>query len=156
MSFSMLGWFISLLPDSLLMWVFYGSAGIGFLLILVSWFITFIPFINRYRWPVQIVGVLVFGIGAYLSGGYGIEMMWRERVAELEAKVKVAEEKSQKVNTVIKEKVVYKTKVVEKKTVEYVDRIKEISKEVDAKCEVDPRVIEQLNNASVDPGKEVK
>ena len=156
MSFSMLGWFISLLPDSLLMWVFYGSAGIGFLLILVSWFITFIPFINRYRWPVQIVGVLVFGIGAYLSGGYGIEMMWRERVAELEAKVKVAEEKSQKVNTVIKEKVVYKTKVVEKKTVEYVDRIKEIAKEVDAKCEVDPRVIEQLNNASVDPGKEVK
>ena len=154
--FSTVSWVIGLLPDSLLMWVFYGSAGIGFLLILVSWFITFIPFINRYRWPVQIVGVLVFGIGAYLSGGYGIEMIWRERVAELEAKVKVAEEKSQKVNTVIKQKVVYKTKVVEKKTTEYVDRIKEIAKEVDAKCEIDPRVIEQLNNASVDPSKEAK
>ena len=91
MSFSMIGWFISLLPDSLLMWIFYGSAGIGLLLILISWFITFIPLINRYRWPVQVVGVVVFGIGAYLSGGYGVEMMWRERVAEMEKKVAEAE-----------------------------------------------------------------
>ena len=35
----------------------------------------------------------------------------------------------------------------------YIDRIKEISKEVDAKCDVDPRVIEELNKASVDPTK---
>ena len=69
---------------------------------------------------------------------------------------KEAEQRSQQVNTVIQEKIVYKTKVIEKKTVEYVDRIKEIAKEVDAKCEVDPRVITELNKASEDPNKESK
>ena len=51
----------------------------------------------------------------------------------------------------IQEKIVYKTKIVEKKTVEYVDRIKEIAKEVDAKCEVDTRIIDQLNKAAENP-----
>jgi hypothetical protein len=56
---------------------------------------------------------------------------------------------------VIQEKIVYQTKIVEKKTVEYVDRIKEIAKEVDAKCEVDTRIIDQLNKAAENP-KEAK
>jgi hypothetical protein len=76
-------------------------------------------------------------------------------VKELEAKLHDAEAQSQKTNVVIQEKIVYKTKIVEKKTVEYVDRIKEIAKEVDAKCEVDPRIVEQLNKAAEAP-KEAK
>jgi hypothetical protein len=151
MSFSTIGWLIGLLPDSLVMWLFYGCAGLGFALILVSWFITILPIINRYRFPVQVVGVLLFGIGAYLSGGYGIEMLWRERVAEMEAKVKIAEEQSKKQNIVIQEKIVYKTKVIKQQETVYIDRIKEIAKEVDAKCEVDPRVIETINRASEEP-----
>ena len=151
--FSMLSWFISLMPDSLLMWIFYGSAGLGLLLILISWFIWFIPFINSYRFLVQVVGVIVFGVGAFFSGGYGIEAMWRERVAEMEAKVKAAEEKSAQVNTVIKEKIVYKTQVIKQKEIEYVDRIKEVEKVIDAKCEIDPAAIEILNNAATDPTK---
>lgn len=100
------------------------------------------------------MGVVLLVIGSYLFGGYGTEMSWRARVADLEAKLKLAEEKSQQVNTVIQEKIIYKTKIVEKKTTEYVDRIKEIAKEIDAKCEVDPRVIDALNKASEDPNKE--
>ena len=34
-----------------------------------------------------------------------------------------------------------------------IDRIKEIAKEVDLKCEVDSRVIEELNKAAEDPFK---
>jgi hypothetical protein len=90
-----------------------------------------------------------------LLGGFGIEQVWRERVKALEAKLLDAEQQSQKTNTVIQEKIVYKTKIVEKKTIEYVDRIKEIAIEVDAKCEVDPRIVEQLNKAAEDP-KEAK
>lgn len=154
--FSTISWIMGLLPDSLMLWLFYGFFGIGAVLILISWFIWFIPFVNQYRFPVQVLGVLVFGAGAYLIGGHGINSMWLSRVAEMEAKVKQAEAKSAQVNTVIKEKIVYKTKVVEKKTVEYVDRIKEVAVEVDAKCEIDPRVIDQLNQASENPSKESK
>ena len=151
--FSTFGWIMALLPDSLLSWIFYTCFFAGMALILASWFITFIPILNKYRWPTQVVGILVFGLGSYLIGGLGVELMWRERVKELEAKIQVAEQKSQQVNTVIEQKIVYKTKIVEKKTVEYVDRIKEIAKEVDAKCEVDPRIVEELNKASENPSK---
>ena len=154
--FSVLSWFLKMLPDSFLLFVFYAFFFAGIALILASWFVSFIPLINRYRFPTQVIGILAFGFGAYLLGGYGIEMAWRSRVAEMEARVREAEQRSQQVNTVIQEKIIYKNKIIEKKTVEYVDRIKEIAVEVDAKCEVDPRVVDQLNRASENPSKEAK
>jgi len=152
----MFSFFLNILPDSFLEFIFYSFFFGGVTLIVASWFVKFIPLINKYRFPTQIIGIVVFGFGCYLLGGLGIERVWRERVKELEAKVKDAEVRSQQVNTVIQEKIVYKTKVVEKKTIEYVDRIKEIAKEVDAKCEVDPRIVESINKASDNPGKETK
>jgi hypothetical protein len=152
----MLSWFMALLPDSLLMWIFYACFFAGIALILVSWFVSFIPFINRYRFPTQVIGILAYGLGAFLLGGHGIEMAWRERVAELEKKVQEAEAKSAQVNTVIQEKIVYKTKVIKQKEIEYIDRIKEVEKIIDAKCEVDPAAIDILNRAATDPTKEAK
>jgi hypothetical protein len=152
----MFSFFLNILPDSFLEFIFYSFFFGGVTLIVASWFVKFIPLINKYRFPTQIIGIVVFGFGCYLLGGLGIERVWRERVKELEAKVKDAEVRSQQVNTVIQEKIVYKTKIVEKKTVQYVDRIKEIAKEVDAKCEVDPRIVESINKASEDPSKESK
>lgn len=152
----MLSWFMAVLPDSFLLFVFYSLFFAGMALIVASWFVTFIPLISRYRFPTQVIGILVFAGGSYLLGGFGIEQVWRERVKELEAKLHAAEEQSQKTNVVIQEKIVYKTKVVEKKTVEYVTRIKEIANEVDAQCIVDPRIVEQLNKAAADPAKEAK
>lgn len=154
--FSVLSWFLKLLPDSILLFVFYAFFFAGIALILASWFVSFIPLINRYRFPTQVIGILAFGAGAYLLGGYGIEMAWRQRVAEMEKKVAEAEQKSAQVNTVIQEKIIYKNKIIEKKTVEYVDRVKEIAVEVDAKCEVDPRIVSEINKASENPSKEAK
>ena len=108
---------------------------------------------GQYKLPAEIVGILVLLAGVYLSGGYGVEMAWRDKVRVLEEKVKAAESKSQEVKVQIQEKIVYKTKVVKEKETVYIDKIKEIAKEVDAKCEVDPRVVEQLNNAAEDPFK---
>ena len=108
---------------------------------------------GQYKLPAELIGVAVLLVGTYLFGGYGVEMSWRDKVKQLQDQLKIAEEKSQQVNEVIKEKIVYKTKVIKEKETVYVDRIKEIAKEVDAKCEVDPRVVEALNNAADDPNK---
>lgn len=151
----MLSWFMSVLPDSFLLFVFYSLFFAGMALIIASWFVTFIPLISRYRFPTQVIGILVFALGAYTLGGFNIDQVWKERVKQLEEKLHAAEEQSKQTNVVIQEKIVYKTKVVEKKTVEYVTRIKEIAKEVDAACVVDPRIVEQLNKAAEDP-KEAK
>lgn len=154
MSWSTISWLVSWLPDSLLMLIFYGCFFAGVALILASWFVSFIPLLNRYRFPTQVIGILAYGAGAFLIGGLGTELGWRERVAEMEAKVRDAEAKSAQVNTVIQEKIVYKTKVIKQKEIEYIDRIKEVEKVIDAKCEVDPAAIDILNKAATDPTKE--
>jgi hypothetical protein len=154
MSWSTISWMVSWLPDSLLMLIFYGCFFAGVALILASWFVSFIPLLNRYRFPTQVVGILAYGAGAFLIGGLGTELGWRERVAELEKKVQEAEAKSAQVNTVIQEKIVYKTKVIKQKEIEYIDRIKEVEKVIDAKCEVDSAAIDILNKAATDPNKE--
>ncbi len=147
-------WMLSLIPDSFFIWITYALMLVGAVLYIASKLVTWIPLMKQYKVPAELLGILVLLGGTYMFGGYGVEMSWRAKVKELEDKVKIAESKSQEVKVQIQEKIVYKTKVVKEKELVYVDRIKEIAKEVDAKCEVDPRVVEQLNKASEDPFKE--
>jgi uncharacterized membrane protein len=147
---------MAILPDSFLLFVFYTLFFAGMALIVASWFVTFVPLISRYRFPTQVIGILVFAGGSYLLGGFGIEQVWRERVKELEAKVQAAEGKSQQVNTVVKEKIVYKTKIIKQQETLYLDRIKEVAVQIDAKCDVDASAIDILNRAATDPAKVAK
>jgi len=146
-------WMLSLIPDSIFIWITYILMTIGFGLYVASKLVKWIPLMGQYKLPAELIGILVLLFGTYLFGGYGVEMSWRDKVQKLQEQLKVAEEKSQQVNEVIKEKIVYKTKVIKEKETVYVDRIKEIAKEVDAKCEVDPRIVDALNNAAEDPNK---
>lgn len=146
-------WMLSLIPDSIFIWFTYILIAIGIGLYVASKLVKWIPLITQYKLPTELVGILILIIGFYLYGGYGVEMSWRDRVRQLEEKLKIAEQQSQQVKIQIQEKIVFKTKVVKEKETVYVDKIKEISKEIDAKCEVDSRVIEALNAASEDPNK---
>ena len=90
-----------------------------------GFFVRFIPFVNAYRIPVQIAGILLLTVGVYFQGGYTTEMAWRERVAEVEAKLAVAEKRSAEVNTEIVTRVVTQTKLIKERgddIVKYVDR----------------------------------
>ena len=146
-------WMLSLIPDSIFIWVTYILMFAGFGLYIASKLVQWIPLIGRYKLPAELIGILVLLVGVYLFGGYGVEMSWRDKVRQIQEQLKAAEEKSAQVNTVIQEKIVYRTKVIKEKETVYIDRIKEIAKEVDAKCEVDPRVVDALNKASEDPTK---
>ena len=116
-----------------------------------SYFIRFIPPLIPYSGLVKTVGIVLLVIGVYLRGGYGVEMEWRGRVAEMEAKVAIAEAKSKdanvKIETVVKEKI----KVVKEVQVVIQERIKEVEKRIDAQCVVDPEVITILNDAARKP-----
>ena len=151
---SQLSWMLGLIPDSFFVWVTYTLMIIGAGLYVASKLVTWIPLMSQYKLPSELIGLIALMIGVYMFGSYGTEMLWRERVKELETKIKIAEEKSAQVNTVIKEKIVYKTKVIKQKEIEYIDRIKEVEKIIDAKCEVDPAAIDILNKAALDPTKE--
>ena len=144
-----LHWIVSLIPDSIFVWITYLLFGLGFALYLASKLVAWIPLMGQYKLPSELGGVVLLVVGAYLFGSYGTEMVWRERVAELEAKVKVAEEKSQQVNTVIQEKVVTKIKVVKENVYVNKEIIKEVvGKQLDSQCTLPNSVVSLHDSAS--------
>ncbi len=129
----------------------------GILLTVAAFFIQRIPVINQYRTPAQVLGIALLVIGVYWRGGYSIEMKWRERVAEVEARVAAAEAKSAEENIKIVTKVVTKTQVIRTRgetITKYIDR--EIVK-YDEKfarggvCEIPQEFIKAHNSAAEAP-----
>jgi hypothetical protein len=119
-------WILHLLPESYILVITYCLMGLGLLGMLISWFIFFIPFLNIYRTWIQLLSIALLSAGIYWYGGYGNEIAWRERVAEMQEKVAAAEAKSQEVNTKVETKVVEKTKVIREKgktQIEYINRL---------------------------------
>ena len=149
-------WLISLLPDALMIWIVHLITLAGLAALGVSFFLTKIPFVSQYGKLLKIVGALALVLGIYLEGGVATEQRWRDRVAELEAKVQEAEKKSAIVNEVVKTKVVNKIKVVKEKEIVVQERIKEVTKVIDAKCEVPKEAIDILNEAAKDPAEAIK
>jgi hypothetical protein len=116
------------------------------------------PMLANYRLIMQVLSVLILSAGLYFKGGYSTEMMWRERVAEIEAKLKLAEEQSKKVNTVIQEKIVNRTQVIKEKgekQIEYIDKVviqKEDVVNYIEKCPAVPKsIIDEINKAAMPP-----
>jgi hypothetical protein len=98
----------------------------------------------------QLIGVILIAGSLYLLGGYGVEMSWRAKVADLESKLEEAKKESAKVNTVVETKVVTKTKIIKEKAdtiVQYVDRVKEITK-FDETCPIPKEAIDVHNEAA--------
>ena len=118
-------WILHFLPDALILWVCNIVLLSGLLLTAAAFFIQRIPIINQYRIPAQVLGIALLVAGVYWRGGYAIEQKWRERVAEVEARVAAAEAKSAEENVKIVTKVVTKTQVIRTRgadIVKYVDR----------------------------------
>ena len=118
-------WILHLLPDALIAWIVNTILIAGAVITVAGFFVRFIPVVNTYRVPVQIAGILLLTAGVYFEGGYTTEMAWRERVAEVEAKLAVAEKRSAEVNTEIVTRVVTQTRIVKERgddIIKYVDR----------------------------------
>lgn len=118
-------WILHLLPDTLIAWTVNIVLIAGAVVTAAGFFVRFIPFVNTYRIPVQIAGILLLTLGVYFEGGYTTEMAWRERVREVEAKLAAAETQSAEVNTEIVTRVVNQTKIIRERgddIIRYVDR----------------------------------
>jgi hypothetical protein len=154
-------WILQFLPDALILWVCNILLFAGTVLTVAGFFIHKIPFpiIYQYQLPFKIVGVLLLVLGVYFRGGYEIEMTWRERVAEVEARLKQAEAKSAEANEKIVTKTVTRTEYITRRgqdVIQYVDR--EIVK-YDVKfapggaCEIPQEFVTAHNTAAEVPKK---
>lgn len=150
-------WLLHLLPTSLILWIVNLLLIVGIVGIILGFFIKFIPLVNTYRLPIQIVSIIIFCTGIYWQGGYSVEQAWRERVAELEAQVAKAEAESKTANTKIVTKVVTKTQVIRTRgetITKYIDREIVRYDEKFAKggvCEIPREFIKAHNDAAEQP-----
>lgn len=124
-------WIFTVAPD----WAIHAIAAAGFIGIIAGTLLGFIPLINRYKLPIQVLSLLVLAFGLYLEGGLADNREWEARVREMELKVAKAEAEAQNKNIEIQEKIVTKTQIIKEKgktITEYVDKFvtKEILKEV--------------------------
>ena len=149
-------WMLHFIPDVYLHLAVIAIILIGIIIYSLSLIMNLIPGVLLYKEPVRILGTILFAAGIYFYGGYSTEMEWRQKVAEAEAKVAEAEEKGKEVNKQVAAKVIVKNKIIKHQEVVYRERVKEIATQVDAKCSVDPRIVKAINDASVDPTKDVK
>ena len=144
-------WLLHLLPDTFLIWIINILLTGGLIGMVVGFFGSKLPFVSTYARVIQIASIIAFCIGLYWKGGYSVEQDWRERVAEMEAKIKVSEEKSKEINTVIETKYKDRVKKITETKEVIVEKIKVNEKIIDAKCELDPVVISILNEAAKKP-----
>ena len=144
-------WLLHMLPDSFLIWIINIMLIGGLIGMVVGFIGSKLPLVGKYGTIIKIVSVIVFCMGLYWKGGYSVEQDWRQRVAELEEKVKNAEEKSRKTNVIIETKIRERTKRIVETRERIVQKIKEVEKVIDAKCELDSSVISILNEAAKKP-----
>jgi hypothetical protein len=124
--------------------------------VVISYVIRFIPFINIYRTPIQIVSILLLVAGVYWYGGYSTEMWWRGETARLQEEIRKSEERA----PVITKEIVYKTKekiLVVKRGVEVIKKEIEIKREIiNEGCKLNPTAVEMYNKGITGPAEESK
>jgi hypothetical protein len=154
-------WMVGWIPDAVLAYavnillvVGAVSAFLSFFIIhrVVRWF----PALAPYHLLIQIISAVLLVSGLYFKGGYGVEMMWRERVAELEAKVQESEQKAKEANAQVVIEYRDRVRTVVETKVVIQEKIKEVEKIVDGQCKVAPEAVSIHNEAAKMPERNKK
>ena len=138
-------WLLQLIPDGIFVWITYLLFAAGVVLYVASKLVSWIPLMGQYRFPAELAGVVALVIAAYFYGG----VSYREQIAEMKQRVRIAEERSQQVNTVIETKIIEKVKVVKENV--YITReiVKEVAgQQLDAQCSLPRSTISLHDSAS--------
>jgi hypothetical protein len=150
-------WMLAFIPDALLAWAINTVLIAGIVGFAASFFfgyvVRWLPAIAPYHLLIQVVSIVLLVAGVYFKGGYSVEMAWRERVAELEAKVAISEQKSKEVNekivTVYKDRV----KIVKETQVVVQEKIKTVEVKIDSQCKITADTVDILNQAATGKNK---
>ena len=142
---------LSFIPDSWIQLIVHIIFGLGVSGLILTWLIQnvfdhftgLIPWIKTIRW----VSIVLFVGGLYFEGGIGVESEWRSRVAQLEAKIKVAEQQSKDANDKLKNQVVSKVKIIKINSANNKESITQNKEVIDAECSLNDKAIVIYNNA---------
>lgn len=144
-------WMLSFIPDSWIQLAVHIIFGLGLAGLILTWLIQnvfdhftgLIPWIKTIRW----VSIVLFVSGLYFEGGIGVESEWRARVAQLEAKIKVAEQQSKDANDKLKNQINSKVKIIKINSASNKESITQNKEVIDAECSLNDKAIVIYNNA---------
>ena len=125
-------WILNWLPEGFIHMIFLA----GVLGTIAGFVLGFIPFISKYKLPIQIISLLLLSLGVYLEGGLAEKAKWQLRVKEMEAKVAAAQAAAQKTNVQIVEKIVKEKEYIKVKGAKVVEYIQQEVKVFDSNCTV--------------------
>jgi hypothetical protein len=140
-------WLLKVLPD----FVFHLLVVSGAVGVVAALCFSKIPFVSRYKTPIQIVSIAALVVGIFFEGVIYNEAKAQAQISALKVKVAEAEALSAKENVKIVEKVVYKDKIIRQRgedNIKYVDR--EIVK-YDSQCVIPKEFIDVVNKAAEQP-----
>jgi len=142
-------WFLlSFIPDWFVSYFVHIIFSVGLIGIIVGAFLSKIPFVNQYGVLIKIVSNILFVVGLFLEGGLQTELAWREKVAELQAKIEVAQQQSKETNVKIEQKVVEKVKTIKDNVNANRQIIEENRDSINAECKLSDTAWLLYNSAS--------
>lgn len=146
-------WLLSLLPTEFVGLIVHLITLSGLAGLLTAFFMNVLPLADLQRNVLKIISLILLVVGIFYEGVLYNEKIWEDKVAVLEEKLKLVEEKAKNNNKEIQIK--YVTKVKRVKETQYVvqEKIKEVEKVIDAKCEITPESVNILNEAARNPNK---
>jgi len=144
-------WLLSFIPDSWIQLAVHVIFGLGVAGLVLTWliqnifnhFTRLLPWIKTIRW----ISIVLFVCGLYFEGGIGVESEWRARVAQLEAKIKVAEQQSKDANDKLKNQVTSKVKIIKINSAINKESIAQNKEVIDAECSLNDKAIDIYNSA---------
>jgi len=139
----------TLVPTVVITWLVNGLIIAGVVGVSASWLTKWIPFINTYRGPVQLVGIICLVLGVYLKGGADVEIRWRTQVAELQQKADLAAKQSQEANKKLSDKIKKNQQLTKEVKNAVKAGIKANAGKMDSQCTVDSVAIELHNRSSL-------
>ena len=139
-------WLLHLLPDSFLIYVINGICIAGVVATVLGFFLGWVPFVGRWKLPLQLLGIALLVAGVYFKGGYSTEMEWRARVAEVEKKVAIAEAKAKKANAQVQTKIVTKIVKIHDKANTVKETIRRNKEKINAECKLSDEAISAYNS----------
>jgi hypothetical protein len=145
----MLGLLMAFVPDDMLKVAVDATFVGGIVGVMSGEILRFIPTLRPYLKFLRTLGYILLVAGVYFEGSYTTEMEWRKKVADMQAKVVVAEQKAKTANVEIQTKVITKIQKIHDTKVITKQVLKEKQVEID-KCNV-PDVITVLNKAATKP-----
>ena len=144
-------WMLSFIPDSWLVLAVHIIFGLGILGLALTWvfgnILDHFTFISPYVKLIRSLSIVLFVSGLYFEGGIGAETEWREKVAALEEKVKIAETQSKEANIKLQAKFLEKIKIIQKNVVNNKQEINTHKVIIDSECKLNDKAIDIYNSS---------